>query len=296
MAWLWRSAASPAAEGEESEASAAAHREANAVAMATMRDLCQDLINPDPRRVATPEPANAHDEEGCILPAADLDIPHEATLQRFLTGYELDAHVAAKRLRRMLKWRASHSYGLDETLVRDISSSTPGVQQQIATGKCYILAQRDKRARPIIVVHVRRHDPSKQTQDELSRFGVHILESAERMLQEPDKPAVNCGDGAAEPSPGVPETEGSERAMEPDKLLIIFYLVSHSRWHGPPCPALFFGILPAMPRESVPSPAEVSATVDVLAAQHARAQWAQTGPSALSRTASTRTRCRGVTE
>ena len=264
MAWLWRGAASPATEGEESEAAAADHREANAAAMATMRDLCQDLLNPDPHlRTASPEPANAHDEEGGIVPAADLEIPLEATLQRFLTGYELDAHVAAKRLRRMLKWRVSHSYGLDDTLVRDISTSTPGVQQQIATGKCYILAQRDKRARPIIVVHVRRHDSTSQTKDELSRFGVHILQSAERMLQEPYTSAVNSGAGAAEPSPGISETEGSERAMEPDKLLIIFNLVSHSRWHAPPYPALFFGILPAMLRESVPSLAEVSPTVGV---------------------------------
>lgn len=250
--------------GEEREADAAYHCEANAAAMATMRDLCQDLLNPDPhRRSSSPEPANAHDDEDGIVPAAELEIPHEATLQRFLTGYELDAHVAAKRLRRMLKWRVSHSYGLDDTLVRDISTSTPGVQQQIATGKCYILAQRDRRARPIIVVHVRRHDSNSQTKDELSRFGVHILQSAERMLQEPYMPPVNSGAGAAEPSPGVLETEGSEQTMEPDKLLIIFNLVSHSRWHGPPCTALLFSILPAMLRDSVPSPAEVSATVGV---------------------------------
>ena len=226
-------------EEEEGEAAAATNREEYATAMALMRDLCQDLLNPH-RRTASPEPANAHEaheeEDDGFVPVADLEIPHEGKLQRFLTSYELDAHEAANRLRKMLKWRASHSYGLEDTLVRDISTSTPGVQQQIATGKCYILAQCDKRARPIVVVHVRRHDPSAQTKDELTRFGVHILESAERRMEERED---KCGTCAAEPSPGVLETEGSEQTMEPDKLLIIFNLVSHSQWHAPIC--LVFG-------------------------------------------------------
>jgi hypothetical protein len=248
---------------EESEA-AAAHRVEPADAMAMMRDLCQDLLNPH-RRTASPEPANAHDdvhegEDDGFVPVADLEIPHEGKLHRFLTAYELDANEAANRLRKMLKWRASHSYGLDDTLVRDISTCTPGVQQQIATGKCNILTQRDKRARPIVVVHVRRHDPSAQTKDELTRFGVHILESAERILQET---AVHSGTGSAEPSPGVPETEGSEQAMEPDKLLIIFNLVSHSQWHAPlPCFWTFRRRFRAN-LWRVPSPAEVDAAVGV---------------------------------
>jgi hypothetical protein len=246
MAWLWRDKDS--LEEEESEAAAAAaaaYREEHAAAMAMMLDLCHDLLNPH-LRTASPQPANAHDdahEEEDEEPAADLEIPHVGLMQRFLTAYELDAREAANRLRKVLKWRASRSYGLDDTLVRDISTCTPGVQQQIATGKCYILAQRDKRARPIVVVHVRRHDPSAQTKDELTRFGVHILESAESILQEP----------AAEPSPGIPETEGSEQVMEPDKLLIIFNLVSHSRWHGPLCLAFGHSAQKAMPRELVAS-------------------------------------------
>jgi len=229
MAWLWRGGA----EGVGEESVAADHREENAAAMATMRELCKDLLDPDTHGASESAPANARsddDGEREIVPASKLEIPEEATLQRFVTGYELDAHVAAKRLRKMLKWRVSHSYGLEDTLVRDISESTPGVQHQIETGKCYILAQRDTKGRPIIVVHVRRHDPNTQTKDELSRFGVHILESAERLLREP---AVDTGAGAAELSSGVPGAGDSEEALEPDKLLIIFNLVSHAR-----CPIL----------------------------------------------------------
>ena len=163
MAWLWRGGA----EGVGEESVAADHREENAAAMATMRELCKDLLDPDTHGASESAPANARsddDGEREIVPAAKLEIPEEATLQRFVTGYELDAHVAAKRLRKMLKWRVSHSYGLEDTLVRDISESTPGVQHQIETGKCYILAQRDTKGRPIIVVHVRRHDPPPRRQ------------------------------------------------------------------------------------------------------------------------------------
>ncbi len=227
MAWLWRGGAAGA--GEEREA--ADRRAENNAAMDTMRELCKDLLDPDTHGAAESAPANVRsdddDGEREIVPAAKLEIPGEATLQRFLNGYELDAHVAAKRLRKMLKWRVSHSYGLEDTLVRDISESTPGVQHQIETGKCYILAQRDRKGRPIIVVHVRRHDPNTQTKDELSRFGVHILESAEGLLREH---AVDTDASAAGLSSGVPEAGGSEESLEPDKLLIIFNLVSHARW------------------------------------------------------------------
>jgi len=41
--------------------------------------------------------------------------------------------------------------------------------------------------------------------------------------------------------------------MEPDKLLIIFNLVSHSRWHGPLCLAFGHSAQKAMPRELVAS-------------------------------------------
>lgn len=119
-----------------------------------------------------------------VVPAGKLEIPEEKTLQRFLAGYHNDAHIAAKRLRRMLIWRASYSYGLTDTLVRDINSSTEGIGLQMETGKCYILSKRDKHGRPIVVVHVARHDATQQSRDELTRFGVHILERAQDLLQD----------------------------------------------------------------------------------------------------------------
>jgi len=166
------------------------NRVESAAAMVTMRELCAELLDPTK---AVPAPAKPeHDEDGtddddmgdrAIIPAGKLEIPAESTLQRFLDGYNNDAHVAAKRLRRMLIWRASYSYGLNDTLVRDINTSTPGIDLQIETGKCYILNTRDKCRRPIVVVHVRRHDPSKQSRDDITCFGVHILERAEGLLQ-----------------------------------------------------------------------------------------------------------------
>ncbi len=60
-----------------------------------------------------------------------------------------------------------------------------GVAGQIATGKCYILADKDRRGRTVVVVHVKHHDPKQQTVDELTRFGVHVLLSAEAALTRP---------------------------------------------------------------------------------------------------------------
>ena len=130
-------------------------------------------------------------------------------MQRFLNGYGQDAHIAAGRLRRMLKWRASHSYGLEDVLVRDINETTPGVEAQIRTGKCYILSKPDKQGRPIILVHVRRHDPSKQSRDELTCFGVHILERGTERLQAAGKPC---------------EIEGQTSASGVSEFCIIFNL------------------------------------------------------------------------
>ncbi len=75
------------------------------------------------------------------------------------------------------------SYGLTDTLVRDINEATPGISFQIETGKCYILNKRDKCGRPIVVVHVRRHDQNKQSRDELTRYGIHVLERCTELLQ-----------------------------------------------------------------------------------------------------------------
>ena len=69
-------------------------------------------------------------------------------------------------------------------LVREIDATTPGVDKQVQSGKCYILKGRDRAGRPIIVVHVRRHLPSEQSVDELTRFGVYILEQAEALLKQ----------------------------------------------------------------------------------------------------------------
>jgi len=123
-------------------------------------------------------------------------------MRRFLRGLnQQDPKIAAPRIRKYIEWRASNSYGLDHP-IREISIETAGIREQIATGKCYILTNKDKQGRPVCVVHVRRHDPAAQSKDELTRFGVvYILETAEKMLE-----------GTADP--------------EKEKLLIIFDLGS----------------------------------------------------------------------
>jgi hypothetical protein len=94
---------------DELEAEAASYREECATAMATMKELCQDLL--DPTKQKSTEQDN--DEEGDgdmgeIVSSGKLEIPEESTLQRFLNGYNHDPYVSAKKLRRMLKWRASY--------------------------------------------------------------------------------------------------------------------------------------------------------------------------------------------
>uniref|UniRef100_A0A6U4NVU9 CRAL-TRIO domain-containing protein n=2 Tax=Hemiselmis andersenii TaxID=464988 RepID=A0A6U4NVU9_HEMAN len=115
--------------------------------------------------------------------SGELEYIDQVTMRRFLRAYQNNAPLASERILKMQRWRASKSYGLD-TLVRDIGRSTEGVQAQLDTGKCVILKRRDLVGRPIISVQVKLHDPSVQTPDELTRFGVHMLLSAEAMLTE----------------------------------------------------------------------------------------------------------------
>ncbi|EKX42269.1 hypothetical protein GUITHDRAFT_111831 [Guillardia theta CCMP2712] len=108
----------------------------------------------------------------------DID---EKLLRRFLRAHQMDAGKAAHKLRRFFAWKESCSYGLDFP-VKKIDQTSPGVQRQLSTGKCYILRARDKNNRPVIVVNVKQHDPNFQTYDELTIFGVYLLNSAEALL------------------------------------------------------------------------------------------------------------------
>ena len=217
MSWLWR----------RSEEAEVARPEKQAAAVQLMRHLCRDLLNPGREDGGTSLPSGSEDAVDCsgarhdIVPAAPLEVPSEAAMERFLDAYENDAQVASTRLRHMLRWRASHSYGLEQTLVREIDATTPGVDKQVQSGKCYILKGRDRAGRPIIVVHVRRHLPSEQSVDELTRFGVYILEQAEALLKHP----LESGP-AQEQSSGTDsgKTEQGTLTATPTEMCIVFNL------------------------------------------------------------------------
>lgn len=117
-------------------------------------------------------------ESKAVLP---IEVPSDAKIWRFLRAYQYDVDLAATRLRRQTLWRATPAYGLDIP-VRDIRADTLGVPEQAATGKAYVLNGTDLKGGPIVVVHVRRHTTQPQGQDDVTRFGVHILESLEARL------------------------------------------------------------------------------------------------------------------
>ena len=55
-------------------------------------------------------------------------------------------------------WLNSPGYGLAR--VADVSPSTPGMREQIQSGKCFLLNKCDAKGRPVVIVRTRLHEPA----------------------------------------------------------------------------------------------------------------------------------------
>lgn len=99
---------------------------------------------------------------------------------RFLTLHHNDAARALKGLQDYYSWLASPLYGAEK--VGEISEATPGMEAQLRSGKCYLVTRPDREERPVVVVHVDRHDPSKSPLDETTLLVVFTLFAAQARL------------------------------------------------------------------------------------------------------------------
>lgn len=79
-------------------------------------------------------------------------------LYRFLVLRKGDASKTLATLLAHWNWLDSPGYGVAR--VGDVTARTPGMQNQIRSGKCFLLNKRDVLGRPVVMIYADKHDPA----------------------------------------------------------------------------------------------------------------------------------------
>lgn len=108
----------------------------------------------------------------------------ELTVGRFNSLGKGDVKKAVSLMQNYVAWLNSAQWGIKR--VSDVCSQTEGVPGQIKTGKCFITNGMTDKGNPLVIVKVAKHDPEAQSLDVTTRFVVHALFEAERLLNEPE--------------------------------------------------------------------------------------------------------------
>jgi hypothetical protein len=115
----------------------------------------------------------------------------DAVVLRFLRARKWDVRQAMVMLVSALNWR--EEIGIDETIIRDgesvILKDSPSKKDQefmmqYRSGKAYTRGL-DRQDRPVFVIKVRLHDPTKQSPEAMERFILHSIESLKLMVRDP---------------------------------------------------------------------------------------------------------------
>lgn len=95
---------------------------------------------------------------------------------RFLRARKFDVDAAFNMLTETLKFRTSfQDKGVDALTVEDVPN-------ELQTGKSFFYGV-DKEGRPVCIVKVKNHDPSKMDQSENQRFSLFMMEYGRTLLE-----------------------------------------------------------------------------------------------------------------
>lgn len=109
----------------------------------------------------------------------------ELTMGRFNSLGKGDVSKSVSLMLDFVRWRRSSLWGMSCT-VEEVCPESPGVADQIRSGKCFIVNEFTEAGAPLIIVKVARHNPDSQELDVTTRFVVHALFEAEKLLSEPE--------------------------------------------------------------------------------------------------------------
>ncbi|PYH95691.1 CRAL/TRIO domain protein [Aspergillus ellipticus CBS 707.79] len=134
-----------------------------------------------------------------LLYTAKHDSP-DVLLLRFLRARKWDVNKAFGMMLKAIVWRV-HEEEVDDKVIANpelaaVTTSQSGDSvsakaakdflDQLRMGKCYMHGT-DRLGRPVLVVRVRLHQPSKQSEETLNRFILHTIETARLLLAPPSE-------------------------------------------------------------------------------------------------------------
>ncbi|ANB13713.1 Csr1p [Sugiyamaella lignohabitans] len=110
---------------------------------------------------------------------------------RFLRARKWDVAKALEMFATTISWRVE--FGVDELLrtgeEQCVKDKEDGVILQFKTGKA-ILRGKDKTGRPIVDVHVKLHDPKAQSERDIEKFTIFLIEASRLCLNDPNDTAA----------------------------------------------------------------------------------------------------------
>ncbi|PWY67889.1 CRAL/TRIO domain protein [Aspergillus heteromorphus CBS 117.55] len=125
----------------------------------------------------------------------------DVLLLRFLRARKWDVNKAFGMMLRAIVWRV-HEQHVDDQVIANPELNAVATSQntanppaakaakdfleQLRMGKCYMHGT-DRQGRPVLVVRVRLHQPSKQSEEVLNRFILHTIETARLLLAPPSE-------------------------------------------------------------------------------------------------------------
>jgi len=101
---------------------------------------------------------------------------NSACLKRFLRAH-LNPKDSLDAIVRYVEWR-------EKFAVDSINDSHSDVMREHAVGRCYVIDEKDRDGRPIVIITPRLHDPRTRDMQSLTNYTVYILEHLSQLCNE----------------------------------------------------------------------------------------------------------------